>query len=328
MPTRSTFLVALIAVLVGPAAPGAQETDSSAEIGSHFTVEFEISLHSTVDGPDFRAPRGVSTDLFGNVFVADTENHRVLQFEPSGRLVFEFGGYGWNVGEMSRPTDVTAREGFQLFVVDQGNDRIQQFRILDLSAEGSVFPFQEGTGLGGEELVRPSFVEIDAEGRVYVSDSLCHCVWIFTPTGFLINRLGGLGDVDTRFRDPGGIAIGPRGKRIYIADSGNRRVQVFDSVGNWLSTWGGPEEDLFVEPTGIDVGPDGNVYVADAGASRVRVLEENGIPLFEFGTEGDGPGSFRAPVDVAVGPDGRIWVVDEVREVVEGYRIVRTADEG
>ena len=63
----------------------------------------------------------------------------------------------------------------------------------------------------------------------------------------------------------------------------------------------------------------------DAGAARVVVLTSTGIRLFHFGGPGEGPGSFREPVDVAVTADGRVYVVDEVRQVVERYRILRDA---
>jgi DNA-binding beta-propeller fold protein YncE len=153
------------------------------------------------------------------------------------------------------------------------------------------------------------------EGRFYVSHELSHGVCIFSATGELVTQLGGRGEAPTRFRGPAGVAVGGRGA-VYVADPGNRRVQVFDSIGNWKAAWSGPVGDLLEEPTGIDVGPDGNVYVADATAARIRVFTAAGVPLFSFG-------GFRAPVDVAVGPDGRVWVVDEIRQTIEGFRIER-----
>jgi DNA-binding beta-propeller fold protein YncE len=295
------------------------------EEGARFAARYEASLYSSGRDPGFYAPQGVSVDPFGNVFVADTGNHRVVQFDSQGRYVIELGGYGWDDGELSRPTDVAAGEGFRLFVVDAGNERIQEFDIGDSSPEGVVFPFREGSGLGDEALVHPERMRVDGEGRIYVSDSRCHCVWIFTPTGELVVRLGGLGKEATRFRDPAGVAVDGRG-HVFVADSGNARIQVFDPIGNWVASWSGGSEDPFVEPIGIDVGPDGNVYVADAGAHCVRMLTRDGIPLLRFGTEGDGAGSFRRPVDVALGPDGALYVVDEVRQVVERFRVVRMAD--
>jgi len=293
--------------------------------GVRLVARYEASLLVPSRDQSFLEPSGVSVDPFGNVFVADTGNHRVVQFDALGRYVFEFGGYGWNPGELSRPADVAAGEGFRLFVVDTGNERIQEFDISDSSPEGVVFPFGEGTGFDGEELVRPERMRVDPEGRIYVTDALCHCVWIFAPTGELVLRLGGLGESESRFHDPAGVAVDARG-RVYVADSGNARIQVFDSIGNWLESWGGAEDDRFVEPTGIDVGRDGMVYVADPGARCVHVLTRDGVPLLRFGTDGDGPGSFRRPVDVAAGPDGALYVVDEARNVVERYRIDRIAD--
>jgi DNA-binding beta-propeller fold protein YncE len=296
----------------------------SAAEGVRLVAVPELALTIGSDGSDFRAPGGVSLDPFGNVFVADTGNHRVVHFDPEGRFVFEFGGYGWGDGEFSGPTDVCAREGFRLFVVDEGNERIQEFDIGDSSPEGTVFPFREGAGIGGEKLVRPVRMDADDEGRIYVSDSLGHFVWIFAPTGELVGRLGALGEEPGRFRYPAGVAVAGKG-RVHVADAGNGRIQVFDAIGNWIAAWSGPAEDPLVEPTGIDVGADGTVWVADAGASRIRAFTATGVPLFSFGGGGDGPGRFVSPVDVAVAPNGRIWVVDSSREVVERYRIERVA---
>jgi DNA-binding beta-propeller fold protein YncE len=298
----------------------------SATRGTRFFARHEISLFAADGRPGFREPGAVSVDLFGNIFVADTGNHRVVQFDPRGRRVFEFGGYGWREGELSSPSDVCAREGFRLFVVDAGNERVQQFHIRDATAEGSVLPFAAGRGFADQELVRPQRMDLDAEGRSYVTDELCHCVWIFSPVGQLVARLGGLGEAATRFRSPAGVAVDARG-RAYVADAGNRRVQVFDAIGNWLATWGGGNTNLFVEPAGIAVAPDGGVWVADRGTSRVILLSATGEFVFAFGGQGDGPGTFRRLTDVEVGPDGRVWVADAERGVVEGYRIERVADE-
>ncbi len=323
-PRRAALSCAALSCAAGLAAfPGAPAPAGAADsTGTRFVARFEAELLPPSDGPALRRPSGVTTDFQGNVFVADTGNHRILQFDSNGRFVFAFGGYGWNDGELSSPTDASAREGFRLFVADAGNDRVQQFDIGDSSPEGFAFPFREGTGLGGEALVRPSRLDIDDEGRMYVSDSLCHCIWIFAPTGELVNRLGGLGDEPARFRDPAGVAVGARG-RVYVADAGNRRVQVFDALGNWIRVWGGPNEELFTEPTGIDAGPDETLYVADRGAARILLLSSEGQVLFRFGGPGEGPGSFRAPVDLAVAPDGAVYVVDQGRQVVERYRLVR-----
>ena len=312
--------------LLGPAGAAATADAPAGQAGqatgTRLVVVPDLSLIVGPDDPGFRSPRAVSLDLFGNVFVADTGNHRVVHFDPAGRVVFAFGDYGWDVGEFSDPTDVCAREGFRLFVVDEGNERIQEFDIGDSSPEGAVFPFREGQGIGTEALVRPHRMEIDAEGRIYVSDTLSHYVWIFAPTGELVVRLGGPGEAAGQFREPAGVTVGPGG-RVYVADPGNSRIQVFDSIGNWTAEWRGPDDDPLVTPTGLAYDPAGRIWVADPGTSRIRALTLSGNELFGFGGPGDGLGHFRMPVDVAVDAEGRVWVVDEEREVVERFRVER-----
>ncbi|MDP6802780.1 MAG: NHL repeat-containing protein [Gemmatimonadota bacterium] len=317
---ESRILSTAFVVLLAPTVLGASSAEQdSADHGAYFVARHEASLQSLPDSPGFRAPEGVSTDPLGQVFVADTGNHRVCLFSPAGRFVRELGGYGWDDGEFVDPTDVCARGGFRLFVVDFGNDRIQEFSISDESPVGVVFPFRAGAGFSDEELVRPVRMDTDAEGRLYFSDALSHCVWVFAPTGEPVGKLGGLGEEPGRFRDPAGVAVGPDG-RVFVVDRGNRRIQVFDALGNWRASWQGGEG--FVDPTGIDVGARGNVFVADAGAARVRIFTPAGVPLFSFGERGDAPGRFLAPVDVAVAEDGRVFVVDREREAVEVFRIL------
>lgn len=316
---RILLLAGLLSAAVPSAFAGTDVAPPDAGAPPAWIARRVAALLPPPGGPAFREPAAISADPFGRLFVADAGNHRVVQYDADGRAVFEFGGYGWRDGQLSHPTDVCAREGFRLFVVDSGNERIQQFDIDDASAEGAAFPFEEGAGLGEETLVRPSRMDLDAEGRVYVADELCHCVWIFAPTGALVARWGGLGDAPTRFRAPAGVAVGEKG-RVYVADAGNRRVQVFDSIGNWVATWTGPADDPLVEPAGIDVGPDGRVWVADAGAGRVRAFTPEGFPVLSF-DGGPGDGAFRAPCDVEAVRGSRVWVVDRERGTVEGFRV-------
>ncbi|MCA9752024.1 MAG: hypothetical protein KC591_07520, partial [Gemmatimonadetes bacterium] len=147
-----SLLLAAGAFLVG-AGLAASTAASEDDLAAHLAARYDRVLLAPEDRP-LRNPSAVSVDPFGGIFVADTDNHRVLQYDAAGRFTFALGGYGWESGRLSQPTDVCAREGFRVFVADAGNDRVQSFSIRDSAEEGTVFPFSFGSGFGGEPLVR------------------------------------------------------------------------------------------------------------------------------------------------------------------------------
>jgi DNA-binding beta-propeller fold protein YncE len=107
------------------------------------------------------------------------------------------------------------------------------------------------------------------------------------------------------FSYPRAAAIGP-GQRLYVVDKA-ARVQCFSPTGEYLAGWRMPEWNAG-KPTGLGVGPDGRVYVADTHYSRVMIFSPDGEPLGQFGTHGEGPGEFLLPTDVAVAVDGSLYV--------------------
>jgi uncharacterized protein (TIGR03663 family) len=143
------------------------------------------------------------------------------------------------------------------------------------------------------------------------------------------------GDVGTepgQFNHPRGIAVGPDGN-VYVVDSDNYRVQVFDPNGTFLRQWGsqcnledshgcvdpdgrGPldvGDGQFQEPWGIAVAPDGRVYVADTWNHRIQAFDSQGNFLTKWGVYGQTNTEmplFYGPRDVAVDASGRVFVTD------------------
>ena len=95
-------------------------------------------------------------------------------------------------------------------------------------------------------------------------------------------------------------------QRLYIVDK-SARIQCFTSGGEHLFDWRMPER-MVGKPTGLGLGPDGRVYVADTHYSRVLIFEADGRPVGAFGTRGAGAGQFILPTDVLVDRDGFIYV--------------------
>lgn len=132
---------------------------------------------------------------------------------------------------------------------------------------------------------------------------------------------------------PMGVAATPDGSRIFVVDSGNARVQVFQPTADpYLGWWGrrGEGYGQFWQPRDVAVSPDGRfVYVVDAGRSVVLQyrLDERfclkaqceNRPLQEWGGPGKGPGLFLNPTGLSVDARGNVYVADEGASDVEVF---------
>lgn len=136
---------------------------------------------------------------------------------------------------------------------------------------------------------------------------------------------GSKGSDNNQLNGPEGIDISPGGKMV-IADTGNSRIVVWDADGNpyktfgsfgTSATWRNPPE--FNHPSGVFVHPSKHLYIADTLNHRVVVLDEKGMVLSSFGSQGNGPGQFNLPRAVAKDHFGNIWVLDSGNSRVQVF---------
>ncbi|MDG2201794.1 MAG: hypothetical protein P8K80_11510 [Phycisphaerales bacterium] len=109
-----------------------------------------------------------------------------------------------------------------------------------------------------------------------------------------------------QFVYPRALAVDRERGIVYVVDK-TARIQAFDREGTWLRSWTMPAFENG-KPTGLAVGPGGNVFVADTHEFRVIEFTPEGEEVARFGTFGQEPGAFTYPTDVAFGPDGAIYV--------------------
>jgi sugar lactone lactonase YvrE len=136
------------------------------------------------------------------------------------------------------------------------------------------------------------------------------------PEGQVI--IGKPGGARGQFSAPAGLAVDREGN-LYVADSGNHRIQKFDGDGHFLGTFGsaGGNEGQFNEPWGVAVDGEGNIYVADSWNHRIQKFDSNfqflkawGQAFVEVGKRQPEPLELFGPRSIAIDADGNVWVTD------------------
>jgi len=246
-------------------------------VSSILTMLSPCSIDGTF-GSGLTAPAGIAfASALNRVYVADCGNSRIMVYSDPGAFLFSFGAVGTLPGELQFPYGIAhgSASGL-LYVADTYNNRIQTFDT-DGNPQG-----QWGTpGTGNGEFAFPRGVAIDAAGNVYVSDTDNDRVQKFTSAGTYLLQWGSTGSGDGQFSGPNGLATGPvelagggTTQAVYVADTGNSRVQVFSEDGAYLTQFGstGSADGQFNGPADLDIDANGEVYVTDQYNQRVQVF--------------------------------------------------------
>jgi hypothetical protein len=169
----------------------------------------------------------------------------------------------------------------------------------------------------------PSGFDVDAAGNVYVTVTASNQVWKFNPTdtsfqadssfgngGYIGIDDGSSGTNSGEFNAPFDVAVSADGGTISVSDTGNNRVQQFDSSGNFLDSFGteGSAVGQFNTPKGLTYDSANTLYIVDSGNNRI-VLAEGSEVVEVTGTSGTALGQFDAPMNISVGEQG-VYVAD------------------
>jgi uncharacterized repeat protein (TIGR01451 family) len=265
---------------------------------------------------EFNRPVGIAVDSDKNIYVADTNNHRIQQFDSNGNFLSQWGSQGTGDGQFDRPQGLTADTIGHIYVADTGNHRIQKF-----DSNGQFLLKWGTTGNGNGQIASPIGITVDITGQaVYVTDAN-HRVQKFASDGNFLTQWGSLGTGDGEFDQPTGIATDAPGQ-VYVADSNNNRIQKFDSDGNYLTQWGttGTSDGEFNNPICVVVDNAGDVFVSDAGNHRLQKFDSDGHFLTQLGSNGNTDGQFNQPMGLAASGD-EIYVTDSGNNRVQRFDI-------
>jgi sugar lactone lactonase YvrE len=133
----------------------------------------EAGTPGSGDG-QFSSPQDVATDPAGNVYVADTFNHRIQKFDSDNVFLTKWGSFGTGAGQFSQPFGVATDPAGNVYVADSINHRIQRF-----SSEGTFELSFGSSGTGDGQFNLPNAVAADCRGNVYVADAGNHRIQKF-----------------------------------------------------------------------------------------------------------------------------------------------------
>ena len=282
----------------------------------------------------FNVPNSIAVSSNGIIYVSDGDNSRIQCFDPNGTFIYKWGKLGKGDGEFRCATglaiglnetknviDGEAKSimnamhlvpelasfppgvlpicisylGMEcLYITDSGNDRIQVFDVSSLKFDISSLKFDISS-------LKPSEHSSDV-----AKDNVR-----------FIRKWGSRGTDDGQFRRP--LACSINMGLIYVTDTYNYRIQVFDTKGKFIYKWGtiGNAIDQFIRPCGIDVSRDGKIYIADEIKDKVVCYEVNNSSVldgFNFGVkivnEWKPSIKFSNPSSVMVDDNGMIYIDD------------------
>ncbi len=167
----------------------------------------------------FNKPRGVAADQTGNIYVADSNNHRIQKFSSEGDFLIKWGSEGTGDGQFFRPYDVVVDAEGYIYVADI-NHRIQKF-----DSEGTFLAKWGSKGTGDGEFESPTGVAADAKGNIYVTDS--DRVQKLTSEGAFIAKWGSSGAGAGQFNGLFGITLDGLGN-VYVTELTSHRIQKFE----------------------------------------------------------------------------------------------------
>jgi len=230
-----------------------------------------------------------------------------------------FGTWGGADGDFDKPCGIAVDRSGLVYVADAGNGRVQVF-----DGEGR-FRKHFGRGEGGwlkkvGKLLAPSGVAVDSAGTCYVGDVKLG-VHRYDNSGHYLGPFAVKGRQEGQVDWPRGIHFAADGN-LWVVDSHNNRVQLFDPQGRVLLVFGEsgshPEgRGQFQRPSDLATDSEGCLWVTDTLNNRVQKFDSGGHFLAMFGTSGQGAGQFLWPRGIAIDRWGRIYVVERTNHRVQ-----------
>ena len=250
------------------------------------------------------SPYGVSVDISGNVYIADTYNSKIRKVTSTGIIITiagtgAFGSSGdggaATSAQLVYPLGVSVDISGNVYIADTGNSKIRKVTSLGIITTIAGTGMWGSSGDGGAatsaQLWGLSGVSVDISGIVYIADGWNNKIRMVISTGIITTfagtgTAGSSGDggaaTSAQLNGPSGVSVDISGN-VYIADGSNSKIRMVTSTGIITTFAGmGTQGDSgdggaataaqLNYPSGVSVDISGNVYIADISNSKIRLV--------------------------------------------------------
>jgi DNA-binding beta-propeller fold protein YncE len=252
----------------------------------------------------------MARDANGRLYVLEGAPGRLTVLNPDGTVAATIGRQGVGDGEFQEPWGLTVAPNGDIYVADTWNHRVQKFdstgRFVTKWGEFADTKGQRDADPG--RFWGPRAVAVGPDGNVYVTDTGNKRIQVFDPNGRFLRILGGDGTGPGQLREPVGLAFDASGM-LYVADTWNQRIQKLDTEGRQLAQYSVPawSSQAITNKPYLSADPAGRVYATVPEERRVIQVDADGrvqpAPALQSY-------AFQLPTGIAAGPDGGLWVTD------------------
>jgi sugar lactone lactonase YvrE len=286
-------------------------------------------------------PHGIAVDSQGNLFIADAKVGAIFIFNTKTYDVdlLKNGVHA----HFARITGLAMDDDDRLFVSDPALRHVlilgKDHATPKTGTESSTGPFEPGKDYKSKDVIteglqNPSGLGIDTRNRLlYVADVDLDQVLVYDADSLkLLRKIGTTGhnhELSTPgdFSKPMAVAVNAEGN-LYVADTMNNRIEVFDADGTFIETYGknGDGPGYFSRPKGVAIDGDGNIWVADGMQDRVQVFNPKWQLLISFGGHGLNPGQFQALEDIYIDKNNRVFTTEIFPGRAQEFQYVNEAE--
>jgi sugar lactone lactonase YvrE len=262
-------------------------------------------------------PYGMAVDSKNNLYVADQKVGAIFIFNTETRHLDMLKNK--EHAHFQRIIGLAMDDGDRLFVSDPA---LRHVLVFDAN--------HKATDVITDGMTTPGGLAIDKENRqLYVSDVDLDQVLVYDADTLKLKRKIGTTGHNHELTSPGdfakpsGLTVDQEGN-LYVCDTLNDRIEMFDADGKFLSTYGknGDGPGYFGRPKGVAIDADGHIWVADGMQDRVQVFNNQWQLLITFGGHGLLPGQFKGLVGITIDKNNRVFTSEIFPGRVQQFRYV------